>query len=80
MKNRQLQHQLPMLRCEADHTHITQTLAFSILMRTFKNSMTIKLALLNVIRMLLRVFYYPISTGRKEHHTVNPIISLCTFF
>lgn len=66
MKNRQLQHQFPMLHCEADHTHITQMLAFSILMRTFKNSMTIKLALLNVIRMLLRVSHYPISIGRKE--------------
>ena len=79
MKNRQLQHQFPMLHCEADHTHITQMLAFSILMRTSKNSMTITLALLNVIRMLLRVSYYPISTGRKEYHTVNPIIFLCTF-
>lgn len=79
MKNRQLQHQFPMLHCEADHTHITQMLAFSILMRTFKNSITIKLALLNVIRMFLRVSYYPISTGRKEYHTANPIIFLCTF-
>lgn len=41
--------------------------------------MTIKLVLLNVIRMLLRVLYYPISTGRKEYHTVDPIIFLCGF-
>lgn len=82
MKNRQLQHLFPMLHCDADHTYITQMLAVSILMRTFKNSITIKLALLNVIRMLLRVLYYPISTGRKEYHTVNPIFFLCvcTFY
>lgn len=80
MKNRQLQHLFPVLHCDADHAYITQTLAFSILMRTFKNSITIKLALLNVIRMLLRVLYYPISTGRKEYHIVNPIIFLCTFY
>lgn len=79
MKNRQLQHLFPMLHCDADHAYITQTLAFSILMRTFKNSITIKLALLNVIRMLLRVLYYPISTGRKEYHIVNPII-FCVLF
>lgn len=80
MENRQLQHQFPMLHCEADHAHITQMLAFSILMRTFKNSITIKLALLNVIRMLLRAFYYPISTGRKEYHAVNSIIFSCIFY
>lgn len=79
MKNRQLQHQFPMLHSKAVHAHITQMLAFSILMRTFKNSMTIKLALLNVIRMLLRVSHYPISTGKKEYHTGNPIIFLCIF-
>lgn len=56
-----------------------QILAFSILMRTFKNSMTIKLALLNVIGMLLSVSYYPISTGRKEYHAVDPIIFLYIF-
>lgn len=80
MKNRQLQHLFPMLHCDADHAYITQMLAFSILMRTLENSITIKLALLNVIRMLLRVLYYPISTGRKEYHIVNPIIFLCTFY
>jgi len=79
MKNRQLQHQFLMLHCEADHTQITQIFALCILMRTFKNSMTIKLVLLNVIRMLLRVLYYPISTARKEYHTVDPIIFLCGF-
>lgn len=80
MKNRQLQHQFLMLHCETDHTQITQIFALCILMRTFKNSMTIKLVLLNVIRMLLRVlYYYPISTGRKEYHTVNPIIFCAVF-
>lgn len=80
MKNRQFQHQFLMLHCEAAHAQITQIFALCILMRTFKNSMTIKLVLLNVIRMLLRVlYYYPISTGRKEYHTVNPITFLCGF-